>query len=257
MKQGTPWTRDEYIVVLNLYYKLPFGKLNRGTKEVKALAALMGITNNSVAMRLCNFAACDPYIISTGRHGLKAGKIQCQPYWDEFYNDRETLLFESEKILAKLENSSIEEKFVAELKDIENLQGEDKVRAVKTRVNQSVFRSIILSNYLGKCALTGIDVPELLVASHIKPWAVDEKERLNPSNGICLSSLYDSAFDKGLIGFDQEYKVILSPRILEQESKGYFEKYFGSINHRQLVLPAEHMPDKTFLEWHMDAIFQR
>ena len=121
MKKGTPWTRDEYIVVLNLYYKLPFGKLNRRTKEVKELAALMGRTNNSVAMRLCNFAACDPYIISTGRHGLKAGKIQCQPYWDEFYNDRETLLFESEKILAKLENSSIEEKFVAELKDIENL----------------------------------------------------------------------------------------------------------------------------------------
>lgn len=66
MKQGTPWIRDEYIVVLNLYYKLPFGKLNRGTKEVKELAALMGRTNNSVAMRLCNFAACDPYIISTG-----------------------------------------------------------------------------------------------------------------------------------------------------------------------------------------------
>ena len=57
MKQGTPWTRDEYIVVLNLYYKLPFGKLNRRTKDVKELAALMGRTNNSVAMRLCNFAA--------------------------------------------------------------------------------------------------------------------------------------------------------------------------------------------------------
>ena len=41
MKKGTLWTRDEYIVVLNLYYKLPFGKLNRGTKEVKELAALM------------------------------------------------------------------------------------------------------------------------------------------------------------------------------------------------------------------------
>ena len=145
-------------------------------------------------------------------------KYNVSPIGLTFYNDRETLLFESEKILAKLENSSIEEKFVAELKDIEKLQGEDKVRAVKTRVNQSVFRSIILSNYLGKCALTGIDVPELLVASHIKPWAVDEKERLNPSNGICLSLLYDSAFDKGLIGFDQEYKVILSPRIFLSES---------------------------------------
>lgn len=257
MEKRKLWKREEYIVVLNLYYKLPFGKLHQNTKEVKELAALIGRTKGSVAMRLTNFAACDPYILSTGRHGLEAGKKQCQPYWDEFNNDRESLLFESEKILAKLENSTIDEKFLAALKGIENLQGEDKVRAIKTRVNQSVFRSIILSNYSGKCALTGIDVPELLVASHIKPWAVDEKERLNPANGICLSSLYDSAFDKGLIGFDQDYKVILSPRILEQESKCYFEKYFGSVNHRQLILPEEYKPDKVFLEWHMDAIFQR
>ena len=73
----------------------------------------------------------------------KLEKKQCQPYWDEFNNDRESLLFESEKILAKLENSTIDEKFQAALKGIENLQGEDKVRAIKTSVNQSVFRSII------------------------------------------------------------------------------------------------------------------
>lgn len=155
MKKGTLWTRDEYIVVLNLYYKLPFGKLNRGTKEVKELAALMGRTNNSVAMRLSNFAACDPYIISTGRHGLEAGKVQCQPYWDEFYNDREALLFESEKILAKLENSTIDEKFVAELKDIENLQGEDKVRAVKTRVTSRYFALLSSQIIQGDVLLRG------------------------------------------------------------------------------------------------------
>ena len=65
------WSREEFIVVLNLYYKLPFGKLNHTTKEVKELAALIGRTDNSVAMRLSNFAACDPYILSSGRHGLE------------------------------------------------------------------------------------------------------------------------------------------------------------------------------------------
>uniref|UniRef100_UPI00402766F4 HNH endonuclease n=1 Tax=Prevotella sp. TaxID=59823 RepID=UPI00402766F4 len=251
------WSREEFIVVLNLYYKLPFGKLNHTTKEVKELAALIGRTDNSVAMRLSNFAACDPYILSSGRHGLEAGRQQCLPYWKEFNENREALLFESERILAQLENSTIDEKFKAELNGLSNLQGEDKVRAIKTRVNQSVFRTIILSNYSCKCALTGIDIPELLVASHIKPWAMDEKERSNPENGICLSSLYDSAFDKGLIGFDQEYKVVLSPHILEQESKGYFEKHFGSVNHLQLAIPEEYKPNKSFLEWHMDTIFQR
>lgn len=251
------WTREEFILALNLYYKLPFGRLNQSTKEVKELAKLIGRTRSSVAMRLTNFAACDPYIINTGRHGLAAGAKQCQPYWDEFNSNREKLLFESEQILASFQNTSIDDKFKDCLANIEMLTGEDKVREVKTRVNQSVFRSIVVSNYHGKCALTGIDMPELLVASHIKPWAIDKQERLNPENGICLSSLYDAAFDKGLIGFGQDYRVILSPRILDQEGKAYYEKYFGSINHVLLTMPEEHCPDKVFLEWHMDTIFQR
>ena len=79
-----------------------------------------------------------------------------------------------------------------------------KVREVKTRVNQNVFRKIVLANYNGKCALTGIDISELLVACHIIPWSENEQERLNPENGICLSSLYDKAFDKGLIIYRRE-----------------------------------------------------
>lgn len=203
------WTREEFILALNLYYKLPFGRLNQSTKEVKELAKLIGRTSSSVAMRLTNFAACAPYIINTGRHGLAAGAKQCQPYWDEFNSNREKLLFESEEILASYQNLSIDEKFKDSLTNMERLEGEDKIREVKTRVNQSVFRSIIISNYDGKCALTGIDMPELL------------------------------------------------PRILDQEGKVYYEKYFGSINHVQLTMPEEHCPDKVFLEWHMDTRFQR
>lgn len=251
------WSREEFILVLNLYYKLPFGKLHQSTKEVKELAKLIGRTNSSVAIRLTNFAACDPYIINSGRHGMSAGKEQCKPYWDKFNEDRENLLFESEQILASYQKTSIDEKFKDSLINVEKLTGIDRIRQVKTRVNQSVFRSMVISNYHGKCALTGIDVPELLVASHIKPWAIDKSERLNPENGICLSSLYDAAFDKGLIGFDQEYRVVLSPRILEQESKEYFDKYFGCMNHYSLAMPEEHRPNKAFLEWHMDTVFQR
>lgn len=69
------WSRNEFILALNLYYKLPFGKLNTRTKEVQKLAVLI----NSVAIRLTNFAACDPYIINSGRKGMSVGKDQYQP----------------------------------------------------------------------------------------------------------------------------------------------------------------------------------
>lgn len=251
------WTREEFVLVLNLYYKLPFGRLNHTTKEVQELAKLLGRSDNSIALRLVNFAACDPYILNTGRHRMASGATQCQPYWDEFNKNREALLFESEQILANLEGTTIEQKFQKSLIDIEGLQGETKMREVKTRVNQDVFRRIILSNYEWKCALTGIDIQELLVASHIKPWAVCEQERLNPENGICLSSLYDDCFDKGLIGFDQNYKVVMSDRIMENCDKAYFANYFEPIRNRRLILPEEHKPDKVFLEWHMDEVFLR
>lgn len=167
------------------------------------------------------------------------------------------MLFESEKILAGLEGTTVEQKYKKSLTHIGELKGEDRLREVQTRVNQNVFRKIILSNYDWKCALSGIDIPELLVASHIKPWAVCEQERLNPENGICLSSLYDDCFDKGLIGFDSDYKVVMSRRITENCDKNYFANYFEPIRNRKLILPEEHKPNQSFLEWHMDEVFQR
>ena len=188
---------------------------------------------------------------------MSAGKDKCQPYWDEFDNDREKLLFESERILARLQGTTIEEKFRASLIDINDYTGEERLREIATRVNQSVFREKILSNYSYKCALTGIDIPQLLVASHIIPWSRNKEERLNPANGICLSSLYDSAFDKGFIGFDQNYKVVLSNQLKENSNKDYYESHFGILCNRKLMLPDEFKPDPYFLEWHMDEVFLR
>ena len=90
--------------------------------------------------------------------------------------NKEILIFESEQILAEKENQTIETKFDDLLFDLKDLKGETKLREVKTRVNQNVFRQIVAANYSGKCAITGIDIPELLFASHIIPWAKNEAE---------------------------------------------------------------------------------
>ena len=60
--------------------------------------------------------------------------------------------------------------------------GKEKLAAVKVRVNQDVFRKLVLANYGSKCCVTGLSVPDVLRASHISPWAEDEKNRLNPEN---------------------------------------------------------------------------
>lgn len=251
------WTREELVLALNLYLKLPFGKLHSRTPEIIQLAKLIDRTPGSVAMRLNNFASVDPFHQQRGIGGLPGGRKQVEPIWNEFIHNKDELLFESERILAKLENKSIETKFAHELKGVEGLQGETKIREVKTRVNQSVFRQIVIANYSGKCAITGINIPELLVASHIVPWAKNETERLNPENGLCLSTLYDTAFDKGFIGLTERYEILISNDLKEHNSESYFDRYFGFLSKRKIYLPPKYLPKKEFIQYHYDTIFRK
>ncbi len=251
------WTKEELILVFNLYLKLPFGKMHTRTPEIIEMANLIERSVNSIAIRLTNFAACDPYHQDRGVKGMVGGIKQCQPIWDEFFNNQEELIFLSEQILAEKENQTIETKFDELLFDLKDLKGETKIREVKTRVNQNVFRQIVVANYLGKCAITGIDIPELLFASHIIPWSKNEDERLNPENGICLSALYDKAYDKGLISINEKYQVIISDKLKKKKEADYFGKYFAPIENQSLILPQRYFPKKEFIQYHLDEIFNK
>ena len=138
-------------------------------------------------------------------------------------------------------------------------EGEDKISLTKQRKGQDYFRRMILANYGGRCALTGIDIPQLLLASHIIPWAdkSHKKDRLNPCNGICLSALYDKAFDQGLITISpDDYCVVLSSVLRENETKEYFDKHFGIIIGKKLMMPTQYLPNRDFLAYHRDKVFQ-
>lgn len=251
------WTRDEMILAFNLYLRTPFGKIHSKNPDIIYLVNLTGRSANSIALRLANFAACDPYHKNRGVKGMVSGIKLCQPIWDEFFENKELLIFESARILAEKENQTIETKFDDLLVDLKGLKGETKLREVKTRVNQSVFRQIVIANYSGKCAITGIDIPELLFASHIIPWAKNQKERLNPENGICLSALYDKAFDKGLIGVNEKYEILTSSYLKKKNKADYYERYFSHLEKSKLLLPQKYLPKKEFLEYHLDEIFER
>lgn len=137
-------------------------------------------------------------------------------------------------------------------------EGEDVISETNRRKGQDYFRHMILANYNGRYALTGINIRELLLASHIIPWAdkSHKKDRLNPCNGICLSALYDRAFDKGLITISpDDYTVRLSSALHEYETQDYYDQYFGSVSGRKIALPTEYYPNRDFLAYHRDKVF--
>ena len=253
MKEGQKlWTRDELILAINLYCKLPFGKLDKNTKEVRELAALLGRTSNSVALKLVNFFFFFPSLQARGIKGMgNASKLDKQ-VWDEFYDNWDAALIESEKMLARATHTTIERMNDAE--EVNILQdGKERERLVKVRLNQNIFRKIILATYNNTCCITGIDTTELLVASHIVPWSKDEKNRLNPMNGLCLNALHDKAFDAGLITISSDsYCLSVSPKLKKKNSSAYIDQSFLQLEGQQINLPDKFLPSKEFLKQHND-----
>ena len=116
---------------------------------------------------------------------------------------------------------------------------------------------MVLSNYDNKCAITGMDIPQLLLASHIIPWSKNETERLNPENGICLSPLYDKAFDKGIIGINTNYEIILSGELKKKKDNIFYGNYFAPIENMKIDKALNYLPNKDFLQYHLDKIFEK
>ncbi len=101
-----------------------------------------------------------------------------------------------------------------------------------------------------------MDIPELLIASHIVPWAERAEHRLDPSNGLCLSALYDRAFDVGLISFTTSYQCELSPELMQRAPRDYFATHFEPIAGKTLRMPEKYPPKQEFLRWHYEHIFR-
>lgn len=255
MKEGQRlWTREELILAINLYCKLPFGRLHSINPEVVNLAKLIGRTSNSVAYKLVNFASLDPSLQARGIKGAANASKLDKEIWNEFYNHWDILPYESEKLLAQHEHTTVEQ--LNHIPENE-LPKEGKVReqVVKVRVNQSFFRSSVLAAYDNTCCITGINQKELLIAGHIRPWGIDEKNRLNPRNGIAINALHDKAFEVGFLTITPEYVVKISPLILKQKSQNCID-YFLKYENQPIILPSRFLPDKEFLNYHNQERFK-
>lgn len=106
-----------------------------------------------------------------------------------------------------------EAKGILESVNKEGLTGEEKEIITKARINQSKFREMLLKKY-SKCCLCSVSNPDLLVASHIKPWSVSTpKEKVDINNGLLLCPNHDKLFDKGFITFTEEGEIVISNKL--------------------------------------------
>ncbi|NCA81973.1 MAG: HNH endonuclease [Opitutae bacterium] len=138
--------------------------------------------------------------------------------------------------------------------DYASREGKDRICSAKARVNQDFFRELILDEYRTQCCVSGLNVPEVLRASHIIGWADDEANRLNPANGLCLSATYDAAFDRHLISFDEDYRMVFSPVLNEYYGNQAFQVQFRAFEGQPLSMPKRFRPDQEFLRKHCEKM---
>ena len=243
------WKENELLLALHLYCRLPFGKLHQSNPDVIQIAQVIGRTPSAVAMKACNFASLDPAL---SQKGLVGASKADRALWDAFMNDSTAIAEQAEalyenKVEAKIEKDVIKPTLPEGMTET--------TREVKVRRVQRFFRQAVMQSYDYRCAISGLAMPELLVASHIIPWAANEKRRADPTNGIALNALYDKAFDKGLITFDEDLRVTLSGRLKEKMDGFLFSSSLLSIEGTSLKVPEKFLPDNAALTYHRENIF--
>ena len=155
---------------------------------------------------------------------------------------------DEDELVGKLKQDIRYPKFL--LDNLDKKQGKEVVRSVRVRVNQNVFRLMLLKIYNESCCITGLNIPEVNRASHIIPWSDDDDLRLNPHNGLFLSATYDAAFDKKLISLDEDFRIIISKDISDHYKSDIVKEYFHKKAGDRITLPSSYLPKQEYLEVH-------
>lgn len=135
---------------------------------------------------------------------------------------------------------------------VKTLSVTERESLVRQRVGQELFREGLLALWAGRCAITGVDEPALLRASHAKPWKdASDSERLDVYNGLLLAAHLDAAFDKGLITLDENGVVIPSAKLSDETLAVLGLVKIGTLA-QQVPLRPQHQP---YMAWHRTHVF--
>jgi predicted restriction endonuclease len=136
------------------------------------------------------------------------------------------------------------------IENYENLQETERSAIVKSRIGQGLFRKELIKKYNSSCVITGINEKKLLIASHVKPWAVcTNAERLSVENGLLLSPTFDKLFDCGLISFADSGRILISSQLPAEVVSKLHISATDTFN----LKASQEL--KQNLEYHRDVVF--
>ncbi len=150
------WTREESIIVFNLYLRIPFKESNKSHPDIRHFATLVDRTPDAVNMKIGNFGSLDPELKKRGIRGIRNASLLDRAVWNEYHEDWQKLIEESEQLISERES-----KVGISLQDEKDIppEGMEAMTVRRVRINQQFFRKAILSAYESKCCITGAESP--------------------------------------------------------------------------------------------------
>lgn len=195
------------------------------------------------------------YVTALGIQALRQYEQVTGPFWNKHdavprYGTKQTPahpISSSEDA----QDSSVEA-FAEDVVDIcRDVPETQQVAQIIARRGQGQFREQVLAKWNNRCCVTGSTTIAAIRASHIKPWRdCDNKERLDPDNGLPLLATLDALFDAGLITFDTNGKMLISTQLNDNE-----REILGVDSCKLLQTP--NAKTAAFLECHREIVFQK
>lgn len=204
-------------------------------------------------MKACNFASLDPVQQARAVSGLGNASAADRALFAAFEENAEVIAAEAEAAYARRLGQETEADLNLPERSPEGPTEEE--RTVRARRVQSFFRAAVATSYEHRCAISGVALPELLNASHIVPWSVDTRRRADPRNGILLNTLYDRAFDRGLITVDDSLRVRVSDRLRVDDPPPFHRRALLDIEGASLRPACRFAPDPEALAYHRERVF--
>ncbi len=239
------WSREQEIVALYMYCLIPFNKVSGNNPHIAKMANIIGRPNaNSLKAKIGNFGKYDTNLAAVG---LGHSSHLDEEIWNEYNGRWQDLEVDALKLIEKFQHANHEEQTEIPFIPI----GKEREVVIKQRINQSLFRNMVLSAYNNTCCITGLARPELIEACHIIDWADDEKNRINPCNGLAMNVLFHRAFDKLYLGISTDLRVIISDKLydgLRGKDKDKTYEIFNPYNGKNIMLPKKFKPNIEFIE---------
>lgn len=239
------WSREQEIVALYMYCLIPFNKVSGNNPHIAKMANIIGRPNaNSLKAKIGNFGKYDTNLAAVG---LGHSSHLDEEIWNEYNGRWQDLEVDALRLIEKFQHANHEEQTEIPFIPI----GKEREVVIKQRINQSLFRNMVLSAYNNTCCITGLARPELIEACHIIDWADDEKNRINPCNGLAMNVLFHRAFDKLYLGISTDLRVIISDKLydgLRGKDKDKTYEIFNPYNGKNIMLPKKFKPNIEFIE---------